>query len=119
MKALAIGHGAATEEAGAEGDGTSLDGGAGQVFRMFEEMLEDPAYPMPYTSHPRAEAALGPEEVHCMYGFVTTLAHKVTLVPPEHGRTRQAPAGMRYSAFATFSWGWATSWPRHQSSAGG
>ena len=84
VKALAIGHGAATEEAGAEGDGPAVDGGAGQAFGRFEEMLEDPAFPMPYTSEPWAETALAPEEVHRMYGFVATLGHKVSRVPYEH-----------------------------------
>jgi len=84
VKALAIAHGAATEEAGPEGDGSADDGGAGQVLRWLEKNFEDPAYPTPSTSWPAVEAALGPEEVHRMYGFVTTLAHKVTLVPPEH-----------------------------------
>ena len=84
VKALAIGHGVATGEADSEGDGPAVDSGAGQVFRMFEEMFEDPACPMPSTSERWAEAALGPEEVHRMYGFVATLAHKVTRVSPEH-----------------------------------
>ena len=84
VKALAIGHGAATEEAGAEGDGTAVDGGAGQVFAWLKADVEDPAYPTPSTSWPSVEEALGPEEVHRMFGFVTTLAHKVTRVPPEH-----------------------------------
>ena len=84
VKALAIEHAAATDEACSEGDGSAVEGGAGQIFGMFEEMFEDPACPMPSMSNPQAERALMPEEVHRMYGLVTTLAHKVTLVPPEH-----------------------------------
>lgn len=84
VKAFAIGHGAATEEANPEGDGLAVDGGAGQVFAWLKADVEDPAYPTPSTSWPRLEEALGPEEIHCMYGFVTTLGFKVTRVPPEH-----------------------------------
>ena len=83
-KELAIGHGATTEEAGPEGGGSAVDGAAGQVLGWLTEMVEDSAYPTPSTSEPLAEKALGPEEVHRMYGFVATLGHKVTRVPPEH-----------------------------------
>ena len=86
VKALALEHVAATEEADPEGDGPAVDGGAGQIFGWLEKMFEDPARPTPCTSEPWAEAALGPEEVHRMYGFVATLGHKVTRVPPEHRR---------------------------------
>ena len=54
VKALAIGHGAATEEAGAEGDGPAVDGGAGQVFAWLKADVEDPAYPcwrLPKSAH--------------------------------------------------------------------
>ena len=84
VKELAIGHGSATEDAGPEGDGAAVAGGAGQVFGWLGKMFEDPAYPTPSTSWPSMEASLGPEEVHRMYGFVTTLGRKVMLVPPEH-----------------------------------
>ena len=85
VKELAIGHGAAAIEVGSEGNGPAVEGGVGQVFGWLNEtFLEDPTYPTPSTSWPSAEAALGPEEVHRMYGFVATLGHKVTLVPPEH-----------------------------------
>lgn len=92
VKELAIGHRAATEEASSESDEQTVDGGAGRVFvqleQMFRDQLEqifkDPASPLPSTSDPRAEAMLSPQEVHRMFGFVATLGHKVTLVPPEH-----------------------------------
>lgn len=55
-----------------------------QVFAWLKADVEDPAYPTPSTSWPWIEEALGPEEVHRMFGFVTTLGHTVTRVPPEH-----------------------------------
>ena len=84
VKEFAIEHAAAATEAASEGDGLAVEGGAGQILRWLEADLEDPAYPTPATSWPSVEEALGPEEVHRLYGFVTTLGHKVTLVPPEH-----------------------------------
>ena len=83
VKELAIGRAAETEEAGSEYDRPTLDGGAGQILGWLKEDVEDPAYPTPSTSEPSAEAAVTPEEVHRMYGFVATLGHKVTLVSPE------------------------------------
>ena len=83
VKELAIGRASETEEAGSEYDRPTLDGGAGQILGWLKEDVEDPAYPTPSTSEPSAEAALTPEEVHRMYGFVATLGHKVTLVSPE------------------------------------
>ena len=84
VKALARGHGAATDEAGPEGNGPAADGGAGQVFAWLKADVEDPAYPTPATSWPWLEEALEPEGVHRMFGFVTTLGLKVTRVPPEY-----------------------------------
>lgn len=84
VKELAIGHDAAMEEAGAEGDGPAVDGGAGRVLAWLKADIEDPAYPTPSASWPSIEEALRPEEIHPMFGFVTTLGVKVTRVPPEH-----------------------------------
>ena len=84
VKALASGHGAATDEAGSEGDGPAAGGGTEQVLAWLKADVEDPTYPTPSTSWPWLEEALGPEEVHRMFGFVTTLGHKVTRVAPEH-----------------------------------
>ena len=84
VKELVIGHGAQLAKADSEGDGTPDCGGAGDVFAWLGRMFDDPACPAPHSSEPHAEAALSPEEVHRMYGFVATLRHKVTLVPPEH-----------------------------------
>lgn len=84
VKALATGHDAARDEAGAEGDGPAVAGVSGQVLAWLKADIEDPAYPTPSASSPSIEAALGPEEVHGMFGFVTMLGLKVTRVPPEH-----------------------------------
>lgn len=84
VKALAAGHGAATDEAGSEGDEPPGAGGTEQVLAWLKADFEDPAYPTPSASWPSLEEALGPEEVHRMFGFVTTLGLKVTRVPAEH-----------------------------------
>ena len=57
-----------------------IHAGAGHAYRSFEEMLDDPAFPMGPTSEPWAEAALTPDEVHGIYKMVATLAQKVTRV---------------------------------------
>ena len=92
VKELVIGHGPQPAEAVSERDGTTDSGAGGDVFAWLGRMLDDPACPAPYPSEPQAEAALSPEEVHPMYGFVATLRHKVTLVPREH-RQDAASAG--------------------------
>ena len=84
VKELAIDKGPAEEEAALEDDETAVDPGVGKVLEWLRTDLEDPAYPTPSASEPWAEAALEPEEVHRMYGFVATLGLKVGFVPPEH-----------------------------------
>ena len=83
VKDLVTGHAPQPAEADSEGDGSKIHGGAGQIFAQLARMFDDPACPAPHMSEPHAEAALSQDEVHRMYGFVATLGHKVTLVPPE------------------------------------
>ena len=83
VKELAVDKGPAEEEAALKDDETAVDSGVGKVLEWLRASFEDPAYPTPSASQPWAEAALEPEEVHRMYGFVATLGQKVSSVPPE------------------------------------
>ena len=69
-------------------DGISVSHGTGHAYKsleeMFQEMFEDPAFPMGPTSEPWAEEALSREEVLRIYKMVATLAHKVTQVGIEN-----------------------------------
>lgn len=73
-------------------DGFSVSHGTGHAYKsleeslkeMFQEMLEDPAFPMGPASEPWAEEVLSREEVLRIYKMVAMLAHKVTRVGIEN-----------------------------------
>ena len=77
----------APNDAGTQGDEVAVSRGTGRaegsLEEMFWEMWNDPAFPMPTTSEPWAEATLSQEEVLMIYRWVATLTQKVARVAIE------------------------------------
>lgn len=86
IREIAFGE-AASNEAETQGEEVAVSRGTGvvggSIEEMFREMWGDPAFPMPATSEPWAEAALSRAEVLKIYAWVATLAHKVTRIAIE------------------------------------
>ena len=88
VKEIAFEERASSDTGGGEGDGISVVHGAGRAYKtlqeLFEQRLNDPAFPMGGMSETWAEEALSQDEVLRMYRMVATLAYKVTLVAVEN-----------------------------------
>ena len=60
----------------------------GRVYKSFEEMLDDPTYPMPPITEPWLEETCTPEEMIKAYRVVATLDMKMDQVDEEFRQAR-------------------------------
>ena len=86
-KELVRSEGGRTDADRGDGDGTAMAASVtGRAYKSFEEMIEDPGFPVSPSAETWQESACSPVENARAYGFLTNLAFKVTRVKAENRR---------------------------------